>query len=296
MDSVLPTPVPVGIAHPTRARILELIRDADDGRTLVSRLAKQLGLRQPTVSHHMAALRAEGLVIREPDGRRAWYSINPDEARRVSALLGAPQLDIEEADWERMVDALADRYRGVFNRETIAHYLTDSRNLLVARGTAPLLASRAAAFTAVRLDDLMRANHPTRTPVVLFVCVENAGRSQLAAGILRQLAGGRVIVRTAGSAPVSEVREAIVTALNEIGAPLDGEFPKPLTDEAVKAADVVVTMGCADACPVYAGRRYLDWDVADPVGKPLSAVRKIRDDIDRRVRELLPGLIDPAVA
>lgn len=296
MVSMIPAPALAVLADPTRARILELIRDAEHGRTLVGRLAEQLGLRQPTVSHHMAALRAEGLVIREPDGRRAWYSVNPDEARRVTALLGASRVDIEEADWERMVDTLADRYLGAFNRDTIAHYLTDSRNLLAAGGTAPLLASRAAAFTAMRLDDLIRANHPTGTPVVLFVCVENAGRSQLAAGILRHLAGGRVIVRTAGSAPVSEVREAIVTALNEIGVPLDGEFPKPLTDEAVKAADVVVTMGCAEACPVYAGRRYLDWDIADPVGKPVSAVRRIRDDIDRRVRELLPDLVDSAVA
>ena len=132
-------------------------------------------------------------------------------------------------------------------------------------------------------------------PSVLFVCVQNAGRSQLAAGILRQLAGDRVIVRTAGSAPAAEVRSAIVAALDEIGVTLGGEFPKPLTDEAVRAADVVVTMGCGDACPVYPGRRYLDWDLADPVGRPLSVIREIRDDIDRRVRGLLPELIDTTV-
>jgi ArsR family transcriptional regulator len=128
---------------------------------------------------------------------------------------------------------------------------------------------------------------------VLFVCVQNAGRSQLAAGILRQLAGDRVLVRTAGSAPAAAVRATIVTALDEIGVPLGGEFPKPLTDEAVRAADVVVTMGCGDACPVYPGRRYVDWDIEDPVGKPLAGVRVIRNDIDERVRallaEILPG-------
>ena len=100
-------------------------------------------------------------------------------------------------------------------------------------------------------------------------------------------AGDKVTVRTAGSAPAAEVRSAIVTALNEIGVTLGGEFPKPLTDEAVRAADVVVTMGCGDACPVYPGRRYLDWDLADPVDQPMSVVREIRDDIDSRVRSLL---------
>ena len=109
---------------------------------------------------------------------------------------------------------------------------------------------------------------------MLFVCVQNAGRSQLAAGILRQLAGDRVLVRTAGSAPADAVRATIVTALDEIGVPLGGEFPKPLTDEAVRAADVVVTMGCGDACPVYPGRRYLDWDIEDPVGKSLAVIRE----------------------
>ena len=123
------------------------------------------------------------------------------------------------------------------------------------------------------------------------MCVENAGRSQIAAGILRQLAGNRVLVRTAGSAPVSGVRTTVVAALDEIGISLGGEFPKPLTDEAVRAADVVVTMGCGDACPVYPGRRYLDWDLEDPVGKSLETVRVIRDDIEVRVRDLLAELV-----
>lgn len=283
------------LADPTRTRIVQLIREAEGGRVLVGRLAERLGLRQPTVSHHMSVLHGEGIVVREPEGRRVWYSINPDQTDRVTALLGGTAVTDEEPDWERVVDDLAARYQGVFNRETIARYLTDSRTLLAARGTAPLLASRAAAFTASRLDDLNRAEHPTRTPAVLFVCVQNAGRSQLAAGILRQLAGDRVIVRTAGSAPAAEVRSAIVTALDEIGIALGGEFPKPLTDEAVKAANVVVTMGCGDACPVYPGRRYLDWDLADPVGTPLTVIREIRDDIDRRVRDLLAELIGTPV-
>jgi len=121
--------------------------------------------------------------------------------------------------------------------------------------------------------------------------VQNAGRSQLAGGILRQLAGDAVVVRTAGSAPAAEVRHTIASALDEIGVPLAGEFPKPLTDDAVRAADVVVTMGCGDACPIYPGRRYLDWDLEDPVGRPLEQVRAIRDDIDNRVRDLLADLV-----
>ncbi|MBD3758063.1 MAG: metalloregulator ArsR/SmtB family transcription factor [Microbacterium sp.] len=290
-------PVLAVLADPTRARIVQLIRDAEGGRAMVSRLAEQLGLRQPTVSHHLAALHAEGLVVREPEGRRVWYSINPDEADRITALLGAPAPAAEEPDWERVVDDLAARYHGVFNRETVGRTLAASRDLLAARGTTSLLASRAAAFTAARLDDLHRVEQAsTGTPTVLFVCVQNAGRSQLAAGVLRQLAGDKVIVRTAGSAPAAEVRSAIVTALDEIGVTLGGEFPKPLTDDAVKAADVVVTMGCGDACPVYPGRRYLDWDLADPVGQPLSVIREIRDDIDSRVRTLLAELIGPSVA
>ncbi len=289
MDVAGEAPAFTVLADPTRARIIQLIRDAEDGRAMVSRLAEQLGLRQPTVSHHMSVLHAEDLVIRQPEGRRAWYSINPDAADRVAALLGAPAVRAEP-DWERVTDDLAARYQGVFSRETVAQLLADSRDLLAAEG-APLRASRAAAFAASRLDALHRADDRVdAAPSVLFVCVQNAGRSQLAAGILRQLAGDRVTVRTAGSAPAAEVRSAIVAALDEIGVSLGGEFPKPLTDEAVRAADVVVTMGCGDACPVYPGRRYLDWDLADPVGQPLGVIRGIRDDIDQRVRTLLREL------
>jgi ArsR family transcriptional regulator len=291
MDSVVERPALAVLADPTRARIVQLIRQADDGRQLVGRLAEQLGLRQPTVSHHVSALRAEGIVVRQPEGRRVWYSINPDHADLVTALLGDAPPGAGEPDWERVVDDLAARYRGTFSRETVAHYIADTRRLLAARADAPLLTSRTATFAADRLDDLHHATaHSARPPAVLFVCVQNAGRSQLAAGILRQLAGDSVTVRTAGSAPAGQVRAAIVTALDEIGVALGGEFPKPLTDEAVKAADVVVTMGCGDACPIYPGRRYLDWDVDDPVGKPLSTVREIRDDIGLRVRALLDDL------
>lgn len=279
------------LADPTRARILRMMRDSADGRVLVGRLAEALRLRQPTVSHHMAALHAEGIVRREKDGRRVWYSLDPAHEERVSALLGPAPDASGEADLSRVIDDLTARYRGVFSPETVTRYVTDSHRMLTAAGRPALEASRTAAFAASRLDDLTRieGRAPDR-PSVLFVCVQNAGRSQIAAGILRQLAGDRVVVRTAGSAPAADVRSSIVHALDEIGVPLDGEFPKPLSDEAVRAADWVITMGCGDACPVYPGRRYLDWEIEDPVGKPAATVRRIRDDIESRVRGLLSEL------
>jgi protein-tyrosine-phosphatase len=127
----------------------------------------------------------------------------------------------------------------------------------------------------------------THRPVVLFVCVHNAGRSQMAAAFTHDLSGGRVDVRSAGSAPASQINPAVVQAMAEAGIDLSREFPKPLTDEAVQAADVVITMGCGDACPVYPGKQYLDWDVPDPAGQPLQVVRGIRDDIRERVSALL---------
>ncbi len=281
------------LGDPTRARIVRLIRDSPDGRALVGRLADTLGLRQPTVSHHMKALAADGVVLRHPEGRVVWYSLNPRNAGRVDALLGdAPAGTETELDLPRIVVDLAERYRGTFSAETVGRYVAESHELLSSDNATPLLGSRIAAFATLRLDALARsgATHHA-VPEVLFVCVENAGRSQLAAGILRQLAGDRVLVRTAGSAPADAVRATIVTALDEIGVPLGGEFPKPLTDEAVRAADVVVTMGCGDACPVYPGRLYLDWDIEDPVGKSLAAIRRIRDDIEARVRALLTELL-----
>jgi arsenate reductase len=131
----------------------------------------------------------------------------------------------------------------------------------------------------------------TDVPEVLFVCVQNAGRSQMAAGLLSHRAQGRVHVRSAGSDPAEEVSPVVVEAMAELGIDLRHEFPKPLTDEAVRAADAVVTMGCGDACPVYPGKRYLDWELPDPAGRDLEEVRTIRDEIDARVQELVAELL-----
>jgi arsenate reductase (thioredoxin) len=129
------------------------------------------------------------------------------------------------------------------------------------------------------------------TPEVLFVCVHNAGRSQMAAALLQHHANGRVAVRSAGSAPASEINPAVVEAMAEIGLDLSQAFPKPLTTAAVQASDVVITMGCGDACPVFPGKRYLDWQLDDPAGQDLDTVRAIRDEIDRRIRDLVHDLL-----
>jgi protein-tyrosine-phosphatase len=128
-------------------------------------------------------------------------------------------------------------------------------------------------------------------PEVLFVCVHNAGRSQMAAALLDHHAAGKVHVRSAGSAPADTINPAVVAVMEEIGLDLSKEFPKPLTNDDVKAADVVITMGCGDTCPIHPGKRYLDWELEDPAGKTADQVRPIRDEIDTRVRALLAELV-----
>jgi len=134
-------------------------------------------------------------------------------------------------------------------------------------------------------DDFSRA--PISAAEVLFVCVHNAGRSQMAAALLAHHAAGRVTVRSAGSAPADQLNPAVVVAMAEVGIDISREHPRPLTGDAVEAADVVITMGCGDACPVFPGKRYLEWELADPAGQSLERVRGIRNEIDQRVRQLL---------
>ena len=142
---------------------------------------------------------------------------------------------------------------------------------------------------------LSMSSHPGNdtndVPTVLFVCVHNAGRSQMAAGLLAKYAGPRIVVRSAGSTPADEVNPAVIEVMREVDVDVSHEFPKALTDEAVEASDVVITMGCGDACPVFPGKRYLDWELPDPSGLPVEAVRPIRDEIDARVRALAEDLL-----
>ena len=281
------------LSDPTRARIVGLVLESPGGRTTVTRLARQLDLTQPTVSHHAKALHDAGLLRREPDGRQAWYSVSPDHVDQATELLQPTETgELARNVLGRIVADLSERFRGTFGPETVERFVHESHLLLAERAhITRYLPSLTARFAADRLAALARIDAPeAATPEVLFVCVQNAGRSQIAAAILRQIAGDRVNVRTAGSEPAGAVRSVVVAALDEIGVPLGGEYPKPLTDEVVRAADVVVTMGCGDACPVYPGRRYLDWDLDDPVGLPLAQVRDIRDTIETRVRELVATL------
>jgi arsenate reductase len=148
-------------------------------------------------------------------------------------------------------------------------------------------------FARERLTALAQTRHlvPTDQPEVLFVCVHNAGRSQMAAGLVKLRAGGKVHVRSAGSTPADEINPAVIEAMSELGVDISDEYPKPLTDEFVQAADVVITMGCGDACPIYPGKRYADWQLDDPAGQDLATVRRIRDELDQRVQTLIAELL-----
>jgi arsenate reductase (thioredoxin) len=195
---------------------------------------------------------------------------------------------------EKAAAALQREFEGVFSRETIARYIAESVDLLGGSRInvfVPVLAHR---FARERLKALAQADQLiTKTqPEVLFVCVQNAGRSQMAAGLVRLRSEGAVHVRSAGSAPAEGINPLVVDAMAEVGVDLSEAFPKPLTDEVVRAADVVITMGCGDACPIYPGKRYEDWEVADPAeAESLDEVRAIRDEIDERVRRLVADLV-----
>ncbi len=184
-------------------------------------------------------------------------------------------------------------FEGVFSPETVERYLRESRDAFRASKVQQFVPVMVERFARERLRALAQAQGriEKETPEVLFVCVHNAGRSQMAAALLDRWARGRVHVRSAGSDPVDQINPAVVEALAEVGLDVTKEFPKPLTNEVVQAADVVITMGCGDACPIYPGKRYLDWDLDDPAGRSLEAVRVIRDEIDRRVKALVDELV-----
>jgi protein-tyrosine-phosphatase len=184
---------------------------------------------------------------------------------------------------DRAVKDLARTLGDVFSVETIREVTH-----------LPVLATR---FVRERLCAVAKTQGAvvSSLPEVLFVCVHNAGRSQMAAALLDHHAQRRVIVRSAGSAPAASINPVVVEAMAELGLDLSQEFPKPLTDDVVRAADVVITMGCGDACPVYRGKRYLNWELDDPAGQDVEHVRPIRDEIERRVTALLAELV-PASA
>ena len=194
----------------------------------------------------------------------------------------------------RSVAALEREFAGTFGPETIERFVVDSLDQLAPTATIPdylpLLSER---FARSRLAALAKVEgyDTSGVPSVLFLCVHNAGRSQMAAGWLRHMAGDTVMVFSGGSEPTSQLNPAAIDAMAEVGIDITTEFPKPWTDEIVRAADVVVTMGCGDACPLFPGKRYEDWQLDDPSGLGVDAVRPTRDDIRVRVEELLAQLV-----
>ena len=194
------------------------------------------------------------------------------------------------AEYTRIVDDLTYHYDGIFSRPTVQRAVEQARERLaqVAKfpNFLPILTERFAR------DQLLAAAQAegkiaTTVPEILFVCVHNAGRSQMAAALAKHLSAGKVHVRSAGSQPDHQINPLTIQALAERGIELTEAFPKPLTDDVVHAADVIITMGCGDACPIFPGKRYEDWEVADPSGQPIEVVRAIRDDLQARVTTLL---------
>jgi protein-tyrosine-phosphatase len=194
--------------------------------------------------------------------------------------------------------SLRQDYEGTFSTETIQLFLETSYDQFAGRATVthflPLLAERFARQRLVALAKVEGKADDDGIPIVLFLCVHNAGRSQMALGWFNRLAGDKAIAWSGGSEPGAEVNPAAVAAMKEVGIDIAHEFPKPWTDEIVRAADVVITMGCGDACPYFPGKRYEDWALDDPAGQGLEAVRPIRDEIATRVRHLLTTLDVPA--
>ena len=212
-----------------------------------------------------------------PAQERSWECLHPDD-----------RLALKQA-----AAHLAQEFSGVYGTETIERFLDSSFDQFAGRATVtkflPLLAER---FARQRLHALARVEglHDDGKPVVLFLCTHNAGRSQMALGFFQALAGDNAVAWSGGSEPGLEVNPVAVQAMAERGIDIAHEFPKPWTDETVRAADVVITMGCGDACPIFPGQRYESWELDDPHGQNLDAIRPIRDDVERRVRSLLASL------
>jgi arsenate reductase len=201
-------------------------------------------------------------------------------------------------DVETQLLTSANRLHSVFKKylslETVEKYLFESYQLLESSSAVKIYQiSIAERFARDRLYALLKSDNlqPSDTVDILFVCVHNSGRSQMAAGFTAKLGGDKVTVRSAGSAPKESISNLVLEVMAEVGIDITQEFPKPLTEEVVRASDAVITMGCGDACPIYPGKRYEDWVLDDPFGKDLNAVREIRDQIKLKVEMLLNDLL-----
>ena len=211
---------------------------------------------------------------------RSWSSLRPDQSLAMKTAAARPAKDFD----------------GIFGQQTIERFLHASFDQFAPNAAVtrflPLLAER---FAKQRLQALARVEglHSDGKPTVLFLCVHNAGRSQMAMGFFTHLAGDAAVAWSGGSEPGNEVNPAAIEAMRERGIDISREYPKPWTDEVVRAADVVVSMGCGDACPIFPGKRYVEWELDDPAGIDVAAVRPVRDEIEHRVRTLLGELDVP---
>jgi protein-tyrosine-phosphatase/DNA-binding transcriptional ArsR family regulator len=324
----LPVELARALGDPLRWRIVELLATE---QLCVAHLAEELDTAQPLVSHHLKVLRQAGLIEPDRYRYWTYYRLRPTALVRLAATLGlvarsAPsgtacrrlvpgtnphpstparpprggpvmpdgQLDpTSRATFARAIESLHEEFRGVYSLETIERFVDESIDRMAGARVVDFIPLFVHRFARERLRALAQAQGAivSEVPEVLFVCVHNAGRSQMAAALLDHHARGKVHVRSAGSAPADRINPAVAAAMDEWGIDLSKEFPKPLTDEFVRAADVVVTMGCGDACPIYPGKRYEDWELDDPAGQPVEVVRRIRDDIDTRVQQLLGELV-----
>jgi protein-tyrosine-phosphatase len=206
---------------------------------------------------------------------------------------GLPGLQFPDKALENLAEELSAKYEGVFSPETVGRYVLESYTALLRTSKVKAyLVTLTGRFVKDRLIALAQTvgAAPKDVPEVLFVCVENAGRSQMAMALMNKRAEGAVHVRSAGSMPASQINATVAQVMSEVGLDITDQFPKPLTDDVVRAADVVITMGCGDACPIYPGKRYLDWDLPDPSLLDEDGVRKVRDHIDELVQGLLTEL------
>ena len=296
------------LADPLRLRALSLIATSPVGEVCVCDIAELTDVSQPTVSHHLKVLKDVGLVTADRRGTWVYYAIAEPYRGAVRSLLEgfapaavdlreAPQAGVDDDPVEdiepvlsRVADELALRFPAIDATRVTAIVRDSATALARTAGVRSYLVVLAEKFARQRLEDLSRTRERGGPPHVLFVCVANAGRSQLAAALLHRYAGEAIVVRSAGSAPARAVHSAVRPVLDDLGAAAEA-YPKPLTDDAVRAADVVVTMGCGDVCPAYPGIRYEDWAVGDPALASPDGVAAISADIDARVRALVHDLL-----
>lgn len=290
------------LADPLRVRILSLIAASPQGESCVCDMTALGDVSQPTVSHHLKVLREAGVLESERRGTWVWYRITERSRPAVAALLDSfasasldgdvgtrgGLIDVDDV-LTRLATELAAQHPSL-PAELVTVVTRESYAALARPATVGThLVALTERFARQRLADIGR-DRAASPPQVLFVCVANAGRSQLAAALVNHYARGRVVARSAGSAPAAQLHPSVRAVVDELDASAEA-FCKPITDDAVRAADVVVTMGCGDVCPVVPGVRYLDWQVGDPALASPEGVEAIRDDIDARVRELVTTLV-----